>query len=65
MFARGLGFITYEDLKDMFELPEDSEIIDVKMGNAGVEFNIISKEEIKGKTYLVPRGYGVRRFRNK
>lgn len=66
MLPKGKGFISYSDLKELFGLPQvNTEIVNVEMVDGGIEFHIISKEPIKGKTYVANGFNELRRFRTK
>ena len=65
MLARGKGFISMEELKNLFGLPEDSEIVRVNISDEGVEFVVVSAEPIEKKTHITEYPHSVRRFRIK
>ncbi|MGD2352002.1 hypothetical protein ACP8H2_09645 [Bacillus subtilis] len=50
MIAKGKVFITHEDLKRIFDLPESVEFIDSSLDNGSLEIKIASKEPIEGLT---------------
>ncbi|MCY8228786.1 hypothetical protein MOC30_14445 [Bacillus spizizenii] len=50
MIAKGKVFITHEDLKRIFNLPESVEFIVSSLDNGSLEIKIASKEPIEGLT---------------
>lgn len=64
MLAKGKGAISVERFREMFDLPEDAEIINVAVVNGDIIFEMLSSEEVKGKFIKDVYGYGnIRRFR--
>lgn len=65
MLARGKGFISMYELKMLFGLPEDSEIVRANVSDEGVEFIVVSAKPIEKRTHITEYPHSVRRFRIK
>ena len=64
MLAKGKGFISIEEFRGMFNLPEDAEITSVNVRNGIIEFEMLSAEEVDGKFVKTEFDYeDIRRFR--
>lgn len=64
--ARGKASISQNDLKKLFNLPEEVSIIDVRMDDYGAfNFGLASKEPIERLTHVVTEEYGMNNFRRR
>lgn len=62
MLARGKGFISFDMLKELLGLPEDTVIMRAERESDGFAFYVVSKDEVKGKMYKIPENENVRGF---
>lgn len=60
MLAKGKGYISMEDFRKIFDLPEDAEIVNVDILDGNVVFKMLSAEEVEGKFSKV-RSYSLMR----
>lgn len=66
MLAKGKGAISIDEFRKLFNLPEDAEVINVKIEGNEIIFEMLSAEAVKGKFIVDEYGYGnIRRFRLK
>lgn len=49
VLAKGRGIIYIDKFREMFDLPEDAEIMNLKYENGAIVFEMVSAEEVKGK----------------
>lgn len=63
MISKGRVFVTHNQLKDLFNLPDDVEIISAENFGEGFEFKIASKEPIGKLTQEFPNWDNLRRTR--
>lgn len=64
MLAKGKGIINVEKFREMFDLPEDTEVVNIRVEGNEIVFEMISAEEVEGKFIIDEYGYeNIRKFR--